>query len=154
MNKIVEPPICRSIDELNQVMRSDTLLLLQDAKEAKLPVAIFETFRTEERQKFLHQKGTSNLNVGWHCFRLAVDIWPVLPNGKWPNQKQFKEFPWWKKLSELGGKRGFRCGSAWGDMPHFEQHYGLKLATLQTIFEEKGINGVDAFIKLWLGSKI
>jgi hypothetical protein len=141
------------LNELNPVFKSDTFLLLNDAKKAGLLVAPFETLRTKSRQIYLRQSGTSRLGIGWHCFRLAVDIWPILPNKKWPNPKQFNEWPGWKKLAELGKKRGFRCGSTWGDFPHFEKSFGMKLLTLSQIYTDKDLAGVDEYVKAWINSR-
>jgi len=131
---------------LYPLVRSKAIRMIAEANGNGMRVAIFETLRTEERQRFLQGQGTSSVKIGWHMFGLALDIWPILDNGKWPGQKEFAAWPHWKKLSDLGAAYGFVSGGSWHDWPHFQMTFGLNKNKLYSILQEEGQVGVTAYI--------
>lgn len=88
------------------------------ARKEGLPVCIYETYRSQERQLELFNKGVTKLKTnGMHHFGVATDI--VFLDDK--NNPSWGEKYNWKRLGEIGKSMGLIWGGDWPwDKPHFQ----------------------------------
>ena len=129
-------------DGLHPIVRQKVIAVIIEARNAGLPVDLFEGLRSFERQRYLfEEKKTTKAKPGlsWHNYGLAVDI-VFKPKNKWSWSDKHD----WKKLGEIVKKHGFIWGGDWGwDMAHCEYHPGFKKASQALkIFNKSGIEGV------------
>jgi peptidoglycan LD-endopeptidase CwlK len=114
--------------QLHPVMRKRVRELLQQLTAEGYPFALFEAYRTPDRQRFLYQVGrTRELERGiitqarawqsFHQYGLAVDI-VLKPKGQWSWDDSGKNRPAWLRLHELGRNIGLRPLSF--EKPHLE----------------------------------
>lgn len=99
---------------LEPVTRTAVLRILAEAQLLGVPLFVFETYRSRERQAELYLKRATQLKeVGVHHFGLAADL-VRLVNGKpsWAVDYKF--------LGPLCQKHGLIWGGDWGfpDAPH------------------------------------
>lgn len=97
-----------SLNMLELVTRQAVMNLIADALEQGIHLMIFETFRSQERQKVLFDKGVTKLeHVGVHNFGLAADI-----------VRSVNEEPSWKGdfsfMATLARKQNLISGLDWG----------------------------------------
>lgn len=92
--------------------------LFAQAYQEELKVSIFETYRSQDRQLDLFNKGKTKLRTnGMHHFGVAVDI--VFLDEK--NNPSWNEKYNWKRLGEIGKSLGLIWGGDWPwDKPHFQ----------------------------------
>lgn len=113
----------------------------------------FETMRTPDRQQTVVGAGRSKAKTGYHPMGLAVDLWPSLPNGTWPTQKQLDEWEHWFTLGRMGQAFGFTWGGDWDsdgssenetflDRVHFQMTFGQPRDALERIYWESGSTAV------------
>ena len=113
----------------------------------------FETLRTEDRQAVVLQNGRSKVKTGLHQMGLAVDVWPSLRDGSWPDPKYLNAWPNWNTLGTYGKAFGFTWGGDWDndgssedekflDRVHFEMTFEVKKEMLEYIYLRAGIKGV------------
>ncbi len=124
------PNLCVDIDmpinDLNQLSphtKKLALKFLQKADEEGLPVEITETYRPQERQNYLYEKGRTKKGpkVTWtkhskHTDRRAFDI---KKRGKDP----YGDDEFFKRCAEIGKEIGLTPGyyfKKYQDKPHFE----------------------------------
>src|SRR3989339_1118908 len=88
------------------------------ARREKLRVHIFETYRSQERQLDLFNRGRSKLRAnGMHHFGVATDIIFLDKN----NNPSWSDEHNWKRLGEIGKSFGLTWGGDWPwDKPHFQ----------------------------------
>ena len=111
----------REMDMLYPPFRVRVELLLKDARAAGLPAAVFETFRSAERQASLFRLGRTKLRSnGMHHYGVACDVVFLDGDG---------HFTWnaasglWEQLGAAGKKHGLCWGGDWKgfrDCPHFQ----------------------------------
>ena len=95
------------------------LKLFVSARKEGLPICIYETYRSQERQAELFNKGVTKLKTnGMHHFGIAADL--IFLNGKNPSWDSKNN---WQRLGTLGQALGLEWGGSWKnfvDLPHFQ----------------------------------
>lgn len=88
------------------------------ARKEGLSICIYETYRSQERQTELFEKGVTKLKTnGMHHFGVAADI--IFLDDK--NNPSWSEECNWKRLGEIGKGMGLIWGGDWPwDKPHFQ----------------------------------
>lgn len=116
---------CRDINELKANARDAVLLLFQECYKAGIKdIFITETYRSQERQKYLYAQGRTRPGnkVTWtlnsnHTPRLAWDIATSLSNNLY-------DIPTLNKVGTIAKKLGIEWGGYWKvpnyDAPHFQ----------------------------------
>lgn len=107
--------------------RKRVQMIIDDAKAHGVDYIIYETYRSENRQKMLFDQGSTLLkNVGVHHYGLACDI-----------VKQVNGKPSWKGdfslLGQLAKEYGLIWGGNWGtpEIPHsFLDVYHVQRCTI------------------------
>jgi len=99
--------IQNSIDLLEPVTRAAVLAILADAAKLDMPMMVFETYRSIERQQLLYEQHATQLrNVGVHHYAVGCDI-----------VKNIDGQPSWKGSFDLLGvlarKHGLISGLNW-----------------------------------------
>lgn len=105
---------CNSMNMLEPVTRAAVQALITEAAELDLPVAVIETYRSQELQAIYFEKGATQLKtVGVHHYGMACDLVRMVA-GK-PNWKVDYTF-----LGPLAAKHGLIWGGDWGQpgKPH------------------------------------
>lgn len=70
-----EPARIVDLEQLELFFRGDVVLMLTELHKAGLPLVVFETRRSVERQRWLFAEGvTKALSKGPHVYGLAIDI--------------------------------------------------------------------------------
>ncbi|MGL4974391.1 MAG: M15 family metallopeptidase [Bosea sp. (in: a-proteobacteria)] len=124
--------------QLHPVMRERVRGLLQQINAEGHPFALFEAFRTPDRQRFLYEVGrTREMGRGiitkarawqsFHQYGLAVDL-VLRPKGQWSWDDSGENQQAWVRLHVLGRAAGLRPLSF--EKPHLEWA-GSTLASLQ-----------------------
>ncbi|MEM1073871.1 MAG: D-alanyl-D-alanine carboxypeptidase family protein [Pseudomonadota bacterium] len=106
-----------SLELLHPAIRQKVKDLIADLAAQSVPMKIFETFRTPERQAFLfaqgrtrdlHKNKVTNANAwqSYHQYGVAIDMVIDHPNhGMWDTGSA-KTRGWWAKYHELAAKHG------------------------------------------------
>jgi len=128
-----------SLDLLHPRIRDKVTKLISDLTAANVPMKVFESFRSPERQAFLYSKGRfpPNQNMGkvtkaqaWHSYHqygLAVDMVIDHPDHTMWETGNATVDAWWAKYHELADKNGLEPLS-W-ELPHV-QLKGVKTSQL------------------------
>ncbi|MDO4719615.1 MAG: glucosaminidase domain-containing protein [Peptostreptococcaceae bacterium] len=120
--------VCADPKQLDAETQKALALFLRKCKEKNLPVKVFETYRSQERQEYLYAQGrTRSGNVvtwtkqSFHTSRRAFDI--IHETLNWNAPEAF-----WKSIAEIGRSIGLTCGYDWKqkDRPHFQLDQGKK----------------------------
>ncbi len=129
---------------------------MSKAKQEKLLVEVFETWRSPTRQsELLSRKSTRQDAWGsWHQYGLCFDVAfydPIARSWYWETTD-------WDRVGQLGKAEGLRWGGDWTtfiDKPHFEYDTkGLTIEDAKEITKADGVLGVWAEIdKRELGAK-
>lgn len=105
------------IDDINllePVLRAKVLKIVAEAKDLGLNLMVYETYRSQQRQEELFEKGKTKLKeVGVHHYGLACDLVKVVHGqASWDGDFSF--------LGLLAKKHGLIWGGDWGtpDKPH------------------------------------
>lgn len=129
----------RSLDDLHPRVKDLAQQFLAACKAIDLDVIITSTYRDNECQQMLYQKGrmtpgaiVTNAKAGesWHNYRLAFDFCP-LEYGKaaWTDSATFN------RCGTIGEKLGLQWAGRWNDplreTAHLQYTGGLTLADLQ-----------------------
>jgi|GEM_PF-983142 hypothetical protein len=98
----------RDVNLLEPVTRAAVAAILADSLAAGLELMVFETYRSQERQSLLFDRGATQLRtVGVHHYGLACDIVKVVKGqSSWDGDFSF--------LGRLGKKHGLIWGGDWG----------------------------------------
>lgn len=113
-----------SLDSLEQPFKAIALELLARLVEAKIPVLIINTRRTQEEQDKNIASGVSWVKRSKHQDGLAIDIVPYSVydiNG--PDKLNWNSNdPVWETIGTIGEELGLIWGGRWKvkDMGHFE----------------------------------
>jgi len=114
----------RSLDDLSPRFRPLAMALLARTVEARIPVVIVDTLRTEAEHQANLAKGVSWVTHSKHLDGDAIDICPY---SQWEAHGDKKlnwdvSDPVWAKLAAIGRALGLRCGYDWKvkDAGHFE----------------------------------
>jgi hypothetical protein len=100
---------CKSLDMLEPVTRAAVVAIMAESAAAGMPLWVVETFRSQERQELLYQRGATELRtVGTHHFGVACDLVKDI-NGE-PNWSGSFDF-----LRVLANKHGLISGADWGE---------------------------------------
>ena len=116
---------------LSPVMRALTVEFLARLAEAGIYVKILETWRSEDRQKELLERGVSWTQNSKHCRTKdgvpAADAVDLIPWDYWSMYEGNKlmwdsEASIWQKIGAIGESVGLRWGGQWQqrDMGHWE----------------------------------
>lgn len=110
------PTRIAALNLLEPVTRAAVIMLMDDAKAMQLPLMLFETYRSQERQYELYQAGATQLStVGVHHYGLAADL-VRLVDGK-PSWNVSYTF-----MADLARKHGLVSGVDWG-MPGVHNNF-------------------------------
>lgn len=135
--------ICRDTSKLAPFFRERLELALAECKKQKLSVAVFEAYRSPERQDVLYAQGRINKKPivtmakgwqSWHQYGLAVDL--AFKNGK--------SWTWegpWSKVLAVFHDHGFESLS-------FEKSH-VQITGKLTTKEAKKIVEEEGFLALW-----
>ena len=142
---MVEPPKDTSLDSLHPAMKAAVVELKSRLEKAGIPFREIETNRTRERQAWIYASGRTRpgdivtqkdgapgvwppdhpvvsergkTRQSRHQSRLAVDMWPVKPDGRVWCPPATHEI--WKMFRTHARALGLRSGGDWGDWPHVE----------------------------------
>lgn len=124
-----------ALDLLYPPFATSLVKLFATARSESLPIMIFETYRSQERQLDLFNKGATTLKRnGMHHFGVAADI-VFLINGapSWAATHN------WARLGKIGQDFGLEWGGAWGgfiDKPHFQLIPATFTAQAQIVAEQ------------------
>jgi peptidoglycan L-alanyl-D-glutamate endopeptidase CwlK len=113
----------KSLDHLAEPFRTKVFEFLARLIEAKIPVYITETLRSEEQHQADLKAGVSWIQHSKHQDGLAIDIVPILSIVNkvilldWNSNDSV-----WQDIGEIGEKLGLVWGGRWTqkDMGHFE----------------------------------
>ena len=113
--------IVRDMDLLYPPFRLKVEDLVKTANEGGLHVAVFETYRSNERQRRLFLTGKSGiLKNGMHHYGVAADVVFLDRNGLWTWNMPTKD---WRALGQIGKGLGLVWGGDWKkfvDSVHFQ----------------------------------
>lgn len=108
------------VDILYPPFALSVLKIFARACESGLRLCIYETYRSQERQLELFNRGVTKLkNNGMHHFGIAADI--VFLKGN--NQPSWDPQHEWAKMGDLGKNLSLFWGGDWEgfrDLPHFQ----------------------------------
>ncbi len=117
----------RDLDLLYPPFRIKIELLLRKAEGANLPVMVFETFRSQERQEKLYeQKRTKIRSNGGHYFGVCADLVWTLDSGAPSWEEPFAGA--WESLAGIGRRLNLIWGGDWKrfvDKPHWQYYKSL-----------------------------
>lgn len=116
--------VSRDLSLLTAETRALAVQLVQDARAAGLCVAIFEAWRSTDRQNWLKEQGKSTVGAdsmaARHVRGMAVDVVFLNLTGQWTWNVPQTE---WQKLGAIGMGLGLTWGGSWQtfkDYPHFQ----------------------------------
>ena len=122
----------RRLDDLHPDMRPLAFAFLARLMEAKLPVLIFSTGRSQEEQDRYVEDGKSTVARSLHQDGLAID---VVIYDLWDRQGgmslQWKRVPEYTEIGAIGEAVGLHWGGKWkalDDPFHFEMPDGWRIA--------------------------
>ena len=110
--------------------------LFAKARSEKLSVCIYETYRSQERQRELFNKGATKLKKnGMHHFGIAADFvfLDIDGNPSWDGKYN------WARMGKIGQSLGLEWGGSWIDFvdkPHFQLIPAIASAQAEIIKEE------------------
>ena len=118
-----------SIEALDPSIRMMAWTLIERAKRRGYHIFLQETYRSQCRQNFLHEKGLTPTLDSLHTQRIAFDI-AFWRNGKanWASDHP------WKEVGEIGKELGFKWG---GDFPTYNDYIHFEKADENGDFIQK-----------------
>lgn len=129
------PKRINKLSALHPFVKGRALEVLDMCKAAELKVAIFETYRTTERQQYLKDTGKSRTLNSYHRLGLAVDFVFLDDNDNWTWNKPNSD---WDHLANIVESCGFESGWRWKgfrDGPHAQMT--IPRHTAKTLIEVK-----------------
>lgn len=125
--------VIRDIGYLHPEVQKICNKLLDKCAEEGLKVGLFETYRSDERQKYLYTQGSTTLSsTGAHGFCVAFDIVAKDDKGNWTWDTSNKTtLNTYKRVGEIGKSLGLEWGGDWTtlvDLPHFQYLGGVSIA--------------------------
>lgn len=155
-----------ALELLHPKCRSAVLALIEALKTEKIPMKIFESYRTPERQAHLFAQGrTRDLHLGkvtkanawesYHQYGIAVDMVIDHPDhGMWETGNPTAD-RWWKQYHDLAKQHGLEPLSF--ELPHV-QVAGLKTSRLLSgedpgPGDESWESNFSAAVSRWPGSR-
>lgn len=128
---------------LEPVTRQAVAAIIAEAKAGGIELLVFETFRSQARQRQLFNQGVTQLsNVGVHNYGLAADLVKLVKGEpSWDGDFSF--------LGRLAKKHGLIWGGDWGEpaRPHTFRDYvhvqRCKVADQQKLFSGDWYPGQD-----------
>lgn len=125
-----------TLDLLYPSFATAIVKLFATARSEGLSVSIFETYRSQERQLDLFNKGTTTLKRnGMHHFGVATDI--VFLDGS--GNPSWNASHNWARMGQIGQNLGLEWGGTWGgfvDKPHFQLIPATASAQVQIVAEQ------------------
>ena len=116
-----------SLKSLTPAFRNRVVQFLAALVEAKIPVQIISTGRTNQEQIASIKRGTSWTANSRHLTGEAIDVCPFeIYNLHGPDKLNWDAAdPVWLKIGDIGKRFGMRWGGDWKqkDMGHFEETY-------------------------------
>lgn len=124
--------VIRDLGYLHPEVQKLCSKLLDKCAAEGLNVGLFETYRSDERQKYLYKQGSTTLSsTGAHGFCIAFDIVVKDEKGNWTWDTSNKTtLNTYKKVGEIGKSLGLEWGGDWTtlvDLPHFQYLGGVSL---------------------------
>lgn len=136
--------ICRNLDKLHPYVKQQALAVLATCEEEGLNVDIFETIRTEERQKWLVSNGKSKTMNSYHRLGMAVDFVFKTKSGNW-TWRVAKEK--WDRLAAIMEDHGFY--SLWKRKGWDGPHGQVNLKGVRVTALYKGLRESDGILPLF-----
>ena len=131
----------RALNDLTPEFKPLAIELLARCAEAKIPVMVMDTLRTDAEQEMNIANGVSWTKDSRHLpqpatgLSDAIDIAPYLIyQAHGPDKLNWDaEDPIWQKIGAIGERLGLRWGGRWKrrDMGHFERRRKRKLPSTQ-----------------------
>ena len=143
-NSKTQPKIDRDLEKLAPWFVSRLNLALSHCQGLGFRVAMFEGFRTPERQQWIYEQGRTRKGrivtnakawESWHCFGLAADIAYRTPDGKWTWDGDFH------RLSPIFQQYGLNWFGP-GDAGHYDQPGRLTLRRAKELYDAGGFPAV------------
>jgi len=116
--------VCRDPEKLVPELKQKLKELMMDIAKLQLPIFLFETLRTEERQKDLFERGVSHAQHSKHQDGLAFDLVVMDPTG-WTWSPEYDKFLDIAGLIAIG-KYNLNWGGNWEHF-HDPNHFELRL---------------------------
>lgn len=137
--------------------REQLLRALEEAKDAGIPLQVFETFRSRARQTELYAKGRTTAGPrvtkakpgqSFHQYGIAADL-VLWIDGKW----SWQETHLYREAGPIFEKNGMQwLGRTTGDLAHY-QLKNMDIENLQVMYKAMGFEGVwqylDKVISQW-----
>ena len=127
--------------------RSKLLAGLAEARKAEIPLQLFETIRTRERQSILYAQGRTapgriitraRAGRSYHQYGLAADL-VMWIDGKW----SWAETDLYRKAGPIFERYGLTwLGRTSRDLVHYQLKIDLSLNDLEAIYKKSGFEGV------------
>lgn len=112
-----------SLDSLDLRFKPLALELLARLVEARIPVIIVNTLRTDAEQADAIARHVSWVKRSKHQDGLAIDIVPfAVYDAHGPDKLLWSADPIWQRIGTIGESLGLRWGGRWkqADLGHFE----------------------------------
>ena len=90
MAPLKEPPRIDDLERLVEPFREDASMMVQALRDEHMPMKVFETKRSIERQNYLFAKGVTRATslASPHTWGLAIDMVLDLDHDHWKRKKQ------------------------------------------------------------------
>lgn len=120
----------RDLKLLHPSVRGAVEEILYRTKQEGIPFAVYEGYRSPERQSWLYEQGRSRPGAvitkapAWHSFHqfgLAVDFALKDEKGNWSWDTGGAKMDWWERLHDLGNAYGLEPITS--EMPHLQLMY-------------------------------
>lgn len=139
----------QSLNLLYYPFREKVVAGLEQARDAGIPLQVFETFRSRVRQSELYAKGRTAPGPivtralpgqTYHNYGIAVDL-VLWIDGKWTWDRQYHDhYREAGKYFELQGLTWLGRNS--GDLVHYQYKSPYKIEDLQRLYDEGGLEFV------------
>lgn len=114
-----EPARISDLAGLAPAFRAAVMGALEECRAAGLDATVFETLRTQERQRWAYLRGASrakDADASWHFYGLAVDV--ISRAKAWDAGDA-----WFRRVAAVFKRHGCDWGGDWHsfrDLPHFQ----------------------------------
>lgn len=160
MDQITE----KRIMTLHPKVRNEVTSLIKqcdDKLSGRAKVRIAQAFRTFEEQDGLYAQGRTKpgkivtkakSGSSWHNYGLAFDIVLIIDgkeaswdtNKDWDNDKKSD----WLECAEIFQQAGWNWGKSFGDLPHFDKKFGMKIEDALAMYKAKKFIPNTQYIKI------
>ena len=130
-----------------------TKFINQVRTELGIRLVVTDAYRTYEQQDALYAKGrtapgkvVTHARAGFsnHNFGTAIDVFPVLADGRIDPDNDKENIPILKRIARIGIENGFEWGGNWPpdkrDYPHFQMMFGNSMTRMREMYKKAGKN--------------